>query len=235
MPKNVGKKFEEFVEVVRKLQSPSGCPWDREQTHASLKPYMVEEVYEAMEAIDDKNYERLAEELGDMLLHILMHAEMGRRAKAFDIEKIISSISEKMIRRHPHVFKDKEKNKSIEKIWARWEKIKMEERAKKGEKRESILAGIPKSLPALYRAEKVQKRAARVGYDFHDKKNLKIKTKEEIGELLFSIANAARKMGIDPEEALHLKVNKFMRDFLEQSRQIAEPKENTKKDKKNPA
>ncbi len=128
MPKNIGKTFEELEKIVRRLQSSSGCPWDRKQTHASLKPYMIEEVYEAIEAIDEKNYSHLAEELGDMLLHILMHAEMGRRAKTFDIEEIIKNITEKMIRRHPHVFKNKEKNKSIRAIKQEWERIKLEEK-----------------------------------------------------------------------------------------------------------
>jgi tetrapyrrole methylase family protein/MazG family protein len=168
--------------VVSILQGKNGCPWDREQTHATLKPYMVEEVYEAMEAIDEKDYRRLAEELGDMLLHICMHAEMGRREKKFTIAEVIESITAKMVRRHPHVF-GTTKAKNIPEVWLRWEKIKDQEKAKKGEKHQGMLEGVPKTLPALHRAERVQRRAARVGFDWDKVAGAWKKVCEELGEV----------------------------------------------------
>jgi len=168
----MSKRFDELIRIVKKLRAPKGCPWDRVQTHATLKPYMVEEVYEALEAIDSKDHKKLAEELGDMLLHIVMQAEMGREEKKFTIEDVIDSISAKMIRRHPHVF-GKKKVRSVEEVWQRWEEIKAKEALRlrsgqvKGEsdKVKGILESVPNALPALYRADKVQRRAARVGFD----------------------------------------------------------------------
>jgi tetrapyrrole methylase family protein / MazG family protein len=238
MPKTE-KKFEELVKVVRKLRAPNGCPWDRVQSHATLKPYMVEEVYEALEAIDQKDYTKLAEELGDMLLHVVMQAEIGREKKEFTIDDVIASISAKMIRRHPHVFGTK-KAKSVEEVWKRWEEIKAKEVKNSSDKVKGILESVPNALPALYRADKVQRRAARVGFDWNNvagawrkvdeernelkeilntskrsgsKRNEKIK--EELGDLLFAVVNVARKIDIDPEEALQNVTSKFMRRFKE--------------------
>jgi len=238
-------KFDELIRVVRRLRAPNGCPWDRVQTHATLKPYMVEEVYEALEAIDSKDYKKLAEELGDMLLHIVMQAEMGREEKKFNIDDVISSISAKMIRRHPHVFSNK-KVRSVEEVWQKWEQIKGEEVKGEAKKHKSILESVPHALPALYRADKVQRRAARVGFDWNNiagawdkvdeeekeilklmgrskyqttKPKVKQKTvkriKEEIGDLLFAIVNVTRKLDIDAEEALQLATSKFMKRFKE--------------------
>ncbi len=160
------KKFDELVRIVRRLRARNGCPWDRVQTHATLKPYMVEEVYEALEAIDLKDHKKLAEELGDMLLHVVMQAEIGREKKEFTLDDVIDSISAKMIRRHPHVFSNK-KVRSVEEVWQKWEEIKGKEKAGKGEEHKGILESVPQSLPALYRADKVQRRAARVGFDWN--------------------------------------------------------------------
>jgi len=239
-----GKKFSDFVEIVRKLRKE--CPWDREQTFETLKPYLVEEVYEALQAIDDKDDKRLAEELGDMLLHVVMLAVFGEQKKSFNIGDVIDSISVKMVRRHPHVFgKGRAKNK--EEVWRKWEKIKGKEKSEKGEKHKGILDSVPRSLPALYRAEKVQKRAARVGFDWdkvagawskvHEELDevhelLDPKTqipdpkriKEEIGDLLFSVVNVTRKLGIDAEEALQEANVKFMRRFSQIEKKLMQKK-----------
>jgi MazG family protein len=232
-----GKKFEELVKTIQKIRRQ--CPWDRKQNHKSLKSYMLEEVYEALDAIDSDQPHKIAEELGDMLLHIIMHAVFAKEKKDFTIDDVIEHIREKMIRRHPHVFGDK-KTKSIKKIWERWEKIKKSE---SGNLDKSILDGVPAALPALLKAERIQKKAARVGFDWDrvagawDKvreemdeihalirKNpstpprqvsgsLGIKVKEEIGDLLFAITNVARKSNIDAEEALQEATQKFKRRF----------------------
>jgi tetrapyrrole methylase family protein/MazG family protein len=240
-----GQKFEDFIEIVRKLRQE--CPWDREQTIESLKPYLVEEVYEAIEAINDKAYGRLAEELGDMLLHIVMLSVFAEEKHRFEINDVINSIAAKMVRRHPHVFA-KAIAKTKEDVWLRWEKIKGQEKRAKGKKGQGMLDSIPQSLPALYRADKVQRRAARVGFDWDkvagawgkvneelgevyevmekvksQKSKVKNKEsgkemahlKEEIGDLLFSIVNVARKLDIDSEDALQLANAKFMRRFAQ--------------------
>jgi MazG family protein len=235
--------FREFVEIVRKLRQE--CPWDREQTFESLKPYLVEEVYEAIEAIDKQNFRQLAEELGDMLLHVVMLAVFAEQEDRFTIDDVIGAIAAKMVRRHPHVF-GKVKAKDKAKVWRNWEKIKGKEAKAKGRRPKGMLESIPQSLPALCRADKVQRRAARVGFDWDHvagawekvyeeldeihallTSNLKHptskqeqltktklqKTKEEIGDLLFSIVNVARKLDLDAEEALQQANGKFMRRF----------------------
>jgi tetrapyrrole methylase family protein/MazG family protein len=232
MPKT-GKKFEDFIEIVKKLRKK--CPWDREQTIESLKPYLVEEVYEAIQAIDDKDYQMLAEELGDMLLHIVMLSIFAKEQAKFSVDQVINLISGKMVRRHPHVFA-KGKAKTKEDVWFKWERIKQ---AETGKKKRGILDGIPRSLPALYRAEKVQRRAARVGFDWdkvagawqkvheeldevhqliqkRSRKSIKrkaVRIKEEIGDLLFAVVNVARKLEIDAEDALQFANNKFIKRF----------------------
>lgn len=243
--KHVGQKFENFVEIVKKLRRE--CPWDREQTMETLKPYLVEEVYEAIEAINDRDYHRLTEELGDMLLHVVMLSVFAEQAKKFNVDDVIGSISAKMIRRHPHVF-GKIKAKDKAEVWMRWEKIKGRE-VKEGEGRKrGILESIPQSLPALYRADKVQRRAARVGFDWdvvagawekvHEEmdeihqllkphrpigpKSRKIK--EEIGDLLFAVVNVARKLNIDAEEALQQANTKFMRRFAKIEKKLKKKK-----------
>ena len=199
----------------------------------------MEEVYEALQAIDDKDSAKLKEELGDMLLHVAMLSCMGAESKGFSINDVIEGIVQKMVRRHPHVFGPK-KLKTAEEVLARWEIIKQKEARTKAQKHKGILESIPRSLPALYRAEKVQRRAARVGFDWdrvagawdkvheemdevHDlltkaekRKSRKAesrKIKEEIGDLLFAITNVARKLEIDAEDALQQANSKFMRRF----------------------
>jgi len=236
-----GSKFEGFVKIVQKLRKK--CPWDREQTIETIKPYLVEEVYEAIQAIDDKAYKRLGDELGDMLLHIVMLSVFAQEDDHFNINDVIDAISAKMVRRHPHVF-SKGKAKTKEEIWLKWEQIKQAEAEAQGRRHKGILESIPRKLPALYRAGKVQKRAARVGFDWDhvagawdkvheemdevhelisskkqdtsNKQRSKTKSqriKEEMGDLLFSIVNVARKLEIDAEDALQSANAKFMKRF----------------------
>jgi MazG family protein len=240
-----GRKFEDFVEIVRRLRKE--CPWDREQTIESLKPYLVEEVYEAIQAIDDKNYKKLSEELGDMLLHVVMLAVFAKEKDRFSILDVIDSISRKMIRRHPHVFA-KGKARTKEEVWMKWEKIKGKEAETQGRRHKGILESIPQSLPALYRADKVQRRAARVGFDWDvvagawekvheeldeihallkvtsNRKPVTRKIKEEIGDLLFAVVNVARKLNIDAEESLQQANTKFMRRFKKIEKKLAKKK-----------
>lgn len=237
---STGNKFENFIEIVRKLRRE--CPWDREQTIETLKPYLVEEVYEALQAIDDKDFKKLGEEVGDMLLHVVMLSVFAAEKKHFDIDTVIQNISSKMVRRHPHVF-SKGRAKTKEAVWRKWEKIKGRE------SRVSSLASIPRALPALYRADKVQRRAARVGFDWdkvagawekvreeldevHSLLKAESRTpsvehrkiKEEIGDLLFAITNVARKLNIDAEEALQQANNKFMRRFMQIEKKLLHKK-----------
>ncbi|MGB9613829.1 MAG: nucleoside triphosphate pyrophosphohydrolase, partial [Candidatus Margulisiibacteriota bacterium] len=174
------KSFDHLISIVSRLRRE--CPWDREQTFESLKPYLVEEVYEAIGAINDQDFQKLKEELGDMLLHVVMLSVFAQEKKKFDINDVIKTISAKMIRRHPHVF-GPGKAKTKEEVWLRWEKIKQQEAKKKGKKHLGILESIPRSLPALYRADKIQKRAARVGFDWDRVAGAWDKVHEELDEI----------------------------------------------------
>lgn len=222
------KEFDDLTGVIKKLRGKNGCPWDKKQTHSSLKPYLVEESYEALNAIDKKDFKKLRDELGDVLLQVVLHAQIASEKGRFGIEDVIRSIKEKMVRRHPHVFAGK-KIKGVGQVWSNWEEIKSKESSAR-----SILDSIPKAMPALYRADKTQKKAARVGFDWDnvagawdkvfeeldeikevlDSKPLKKKRlSEEIGDLLFSIVNVARKMGLNSEETLQGSVEKFSKRF----------------------
>ncbi len=223
-------EYKELWDVMQKLLSPEGCLWDREQTHSSLKHYLIEETYEFLEAIDENNTAKMEEELGDLFFHVVFHAAVAEKNNSFSLASVTEKIKNKMIRRHPHVFSDATVN-SVADVWTHWDKIKQEEKKEK-EEEGSLLKNIPKNLPALLRAEKVQKRAARVGFDWanvagvwekiHEeideikesiKDNNLASIKEEIGDALFSLVNLARKFEIDPEEALQLSNNKFMSRF----------------------
>ncbi len=222
-------QFAALVETVRKLRSPEGCPWDREQTHDSLKTYVLEETYEVLEAIDSGVPHKLADELGDLLLQILLHAQIAEENQQFDIADVCRLITEKLRRRHPHVFSDTQVS-GIDEIWANWERIKSEEPANEG--RESALDGVPSNLPALMRAAKLTKKAARVGFDWPHihgimeklrEETLELEeaiehgdqaaVKEELGDLIFTAVNIARFQGIDPEEALRETSAKFTARF----------------------
>ena len=203
-------------DIVARLRSPDGCPWDREQTHSSLRALLVEECHEVIDAIERADDANLREELGDLLLHVVMHAQMGGERGAFTLEEIAATVCEKMIRRHPHVFGDKSAADS-EAVLKQWEQIKREEKAASA----GVLDGVAISLPALLRGQTLQKKAARVGFDWPDVEPVYEKLTEEIGEireavekndadgieaeigdLLFSAVNLARKLGVDAETAL---------------------------------
>jgi MazG family protein len=202
--------------IVARLRAPDGCPWDREQTHSSLRALLIEECHEVIDAIEHSDDANLREELGDLLLHVVMHAQLANERGAFTLDEIAATICEKMIRRHPHVFGDKLAADS-ESVLKQWEKIKREE---KGENA-GVLDGVAASLPALLRSQTLQKKAARVGFDWPDvepvygklaeeiaeireavEKNDAAEIEAEIGDLLFSAVNLARKLGVDAETAL---------------------------------
>jgi len=229
MPQN-NASVNRLLDIVARLRAPDGCPWDREQTHESLKPYLVEETYEVLEAIDHEDYPSLCGELGDLLLHVVFHAQLATEQGRFSFPDVVEGVVEKMVRRHPHVFGDS-KVDSVDEVWRHWEKIKGDEKKAKQEEG-SVLENVPKSLPSLYRADKLQRRAARLGFDWDnvagawDKVHEELdelkevyhtddtpRIKEEIGDLIFSIVNISRKLNIDAEEALRESIAKFMRRF----------------------
>ena len=220
--------FEELVELMRRLRGPDGCMWDRQQTHESLKPYLIEEAYEALAAIDERNADKLKEELGDVLFQVIFHAQIANEQGNFDIYDVIRQVCQKMIRRHPHVF-GQVKVSDTQEILANWEQIKQAEK-KPGEA--SVLSGVPPQLPALLRAHRVQEKAARVGFNHQSTEQAFQKLREELGEfeaavrqnnqedmememgdLLFSLVNVARFLEVNPEEALRKTIMKFISRF----------------------
>lgn len=229
MQDKICEEFAKLVETVAILRSPGGCPWDREQTHESLKRYAIEETYEVLEAIESGDPGKLEDELGDLMLQVLLHAQIADENKQFGISDVCRVLREKLQRRHPHVFADTEVS-GVDEVLTNWEQIK---RAEPGyEERKSVLDGIPKNLPALMRAAKISKKAARTGFDWPDVRaivdKLKEETqeleeaidqesqeniKEEIGDLLFTLVNIARFQGIDPEESLRDMLEKFTYRF----------------------
>lgn len=217
--------FDELIRVMAQLRAPEGCPWDREQSHRSLRPYLLEETYEALEAIDAEDWARLSDELGDVLLQVVFHAQLASERGDFDIEDVVAGIVAKLRRRHPHVFGTASVSGADE-VVDRWEQIK---RGEAGcEDRDSALDGIPESLPALQRAHKLQRRAARAGFDWDDIAGPRAKIDEElaevaaadaasveheIGDLLFAVVNYARFLGVEPESALRRANERFIRRF----------------------
>jgi tetrapyrrole methylase family protein/MazG family protein len=216
--------FDTLEKIVAKLRAPDGCPWDRAQTHASIKPYLIEETYEVLQALDDGNAEKLCEELGDLLLQIMLHAQMASEAGEFNIRDVIQGISTKLIRRHPHVF-GKSKAANADEVALEWEELKQNER-KEGD---SLLSSVPRGLPALSRSHSIQRRAAGVGFDWTNFEGILEKLVEELselkkastqqeklhefGDILFALVNAARWQGVDLEEALRLANERFCRRF----------------------
>jgi tetrapyrrole methylase family protein/MazG family protein len=221
--------FDQLVQVFAALRSENGCPWDREQTHESIKPDLIEETYEVIEAIDAGDATKLREEIGDLLANVMLHAQIARDEGEFDISDVIKTLTEKLIRRHPHVFGDQEAN-NADQVVKNWEQIKRSESGY--EDRKSALDGVPDHLPNLQRAQKLQRKAARVGFDWNNvsdvlpkideeiaelKENIQDGNREEIeleiGDLLFSIVNLCRFLDVQAEEALRKASRKFVRRF----------------------
>lgn len=223
------RQFSYLKEIVAILRSPDGCPWDREQTHQSIRKNLIEETYEVLETIDDDDPDAMCEELGDLLMQIMLHSQMAAEDGYFTVDDVVATLNEKLIRRHPHVFGEKSANDSEEAL-ANWQEIKAQEKAAKGidVAAASQLSGIPRDLPALMYAYKLQKKAAQVGFDWDDVADVYAKVEEEyrelreateeerageLGDLLFAVVNLARFLGLDPEEALALTNNKFKQRF----------------------
>ena len=222
---SIGNQFEELINLVKRLRGPDGCSWDKEQTSESLVSYMLEETYEVIETIDEKNWDGLKEELGDLILHIVFQAVIAKENKLFDISESLKNINEKLVRRHPHVF-DK-KNVNQENIISSWELQKHKEK-----NRSSRLDGVPISLPGIIRAQRIQEKASHAGLDFQkeeeiwekiseemeelknaQKKNNKDEILEELGDTIFSLINLARFLGISADDALRKSNNKFINRF----------------------
>lgn len=219
------EQFDELIRVMARLRASDGCPWDREQTHATLRQYMVEETYEAIEAIEDEDWDRLADELGDVLLQVVFHAQLASERGDFTIEDVCEKIVTKLKGRHPHVFADASVADSDE-VVVRWEALKRLEEGYTS--RVSTLDGVPRLLPALQRAHKLQKKAARAGFDWEEIEGPRDKVDEElrevdeagpetveheIGDLLFAVVNLARFLDVEPESALRRANERFTRRF----------------------
>lgn len=221
--------FNDLIEIIKILRGPDGCPWDREQTHGSVKKHLLEETYEVLEVIESERKDLLCEELGDLLLQIVFHARIAEEEGSFTIDDIINGISKKMVSRHTHVFGEDKANTSDE-VLVNWEKNKKIEKGM--ETHAESLKSIPVVLPALIRSEKIQKKAAKLGFDWRDssgafdklreeiseleeaeKSGEKLKMHEEFGDMLFAMVNVARFLQIDPEFALADASNKFVKRF----------------------
>jgi tetrapyrrole methylase family protein/MazG family protein len=225
----MGNNFQALVDLMAKLRGPDGCPWDRKQTTESLKPFLIEECYEVMDALDEGDPDKTKEELGDLLFQIMFHARIAEEQGRFTIEDVIAANIEKMVRRHPHVFGDAQLSTDRE-VLANWEEIKKKEKGY--EERKSVLEGVPRHLPSLLRAHSLQERAARVGFDWNHidaalpkldeemaefKASLKQKDavgiEEELGDIFFMLVNISRFLGVNPEEALRKTISKFIHRF----------------------
>jgi MazG family protein len=249
MTSGVGTRFEKLVDIMRALRAPDGCPWDREQTLASLRPFLLEETYEALEAIEGGTPQQLCEELGDVLFEVVFMSRIGEESGDFTIADTIDAISDKLVRRHPHVFARQSGDSPLtsSQVIEKWETLKARERADAGAtarvraqgdaapKAKTTLSGVPKTLPSLLRAYEISARAAAVGFDWARASDVLDKIDEEVrelrhevesgatghlsraedemGDLLFAIANLSRKLGIEPEAALRRANEKFTRRF----------------------
>ncbi|WP_456397246.1 nucleoside triphosphate pyrophosphohydrolase [Desulfurobacterium sp.] len=220
--------FDDLVKIIETLRSENGCPWDRKQTYETLLPYLLEETYEYIDAVKEKDYENMKEELGDILLQVIFHSQIAKEEEKFSIDEVVDEICRKLIFRHPHVFGDRKDIKDARDVLKAWDEFKKAE----GKKRKSLFDGIPKSLPPIERALKIQKRAAKTGFDWNNIKDVLEKVKEElretenaigkgdkeeieeeIGDLLFALVNLARFANVDPAVALHRTNEKFIKRF----------------------
>ena len=255
-----GTAFDRLVETVARLRAPDGCPWDRAQTLETLRPFVLEETYEVLEAIDQGDMDALREEIGDMIFEGVLLAQLCHEAGLFSVADSVTSIADKLVRRHPHVFGDAERARSADEVLGRWEEAKARERetATATAKPKTILGGVPKTLPALLRAHEIGTRAAAVGFDWEQATDVLSKIEEEVaelrqavenrarapegtregttessasaieahieeemGDLLFAIANLSRKLGVEPESALRKADEKFTRRFTHLERRFA--------------
>jgi len=235
---NSQERFKRLIEIMERLRK--NCPWDREQTRESIKPFLLEETYEVLEAIDEGEPEKVKEELGDLLFQIIFQCQIAKERGEFTIDDVMEHIANKMISRHPHVFGDAN-FRTAEEVLRQWEERKREE----GKQRESILEGIPKELPALIRAQKVQSRASKIGFDWRDisdvieklneelrefrealEKKDQSEIEDELGDIFFSLVNISRFVGVNPEDALRKTISKFIHRFRyieSKSREIGKP------------
>lgn len=232
--------IKKLIDIMSALRGDKGCPWDKEQTRDSLKPFLLEETYEILEALDEGDSEKIKEELGDLLFQIVFHCQIAKERNEFDISDVIEKISRKMLNRHPHVF-GKAKYKSKEELRKRWD----EEKEREGKHKESILEGVPKALPSLLRAHKLQKKAARVGFDWEKTEDVFEKLEEEVkefkhalrkkkqsdiedelGDIFFMLVNISRFVGVNPEDALRKTISKFISRFRYIEMNAADKKRN---------
>ena len=232
MANSAGVRFDALLSLMARLRGEGGCPWDREQTRASLKPYLIEEAYEVLQAIDEDDTGHLAEELGDLLFQVVFHSQVAAEAGEFTMSDVLDRLIEKMTRRHPHVFGDQAVADAQDAL-RQWERIKRDEGGRSGEPR-SALDGVPPSLPALLRAQRLQVKAGRVGFDWPTWRQAWDKVREEVaemdealdladgarirhelGDVLFSVVNVARLLNVDAEDCLRQAADKFTRRFNE--------------------
>ncbi len=231
------ESFRKLIEIVDTLMGENGCPWDNVQTRESLKPYLVEETYEVLEALDTNDPDQIKDELGDLLYQILFHSKISSKNNEFDIKDVLNNLKEKMVRRHPHVFKEGQIN-TPDQVIERWEEIKKEEKTHSNHP--SILDSVPKQLPSLLKAQKLQKKAAKEGFDWDEISDVFDKLDEEIaefksavlegkdtniqselGDILFVLVNIAKFKKIDAEEALRSTNNKFIKRFQHIEKEVA--------------
>jgi uncharacterized protein YabN with tetrapyrrole methylase and pyrophosphatase domain len=209
--------IEDLLKVMARLRSPTGCPWDREQSHHTLRRHAIEEVYELIDAIEADDDHEMAEELGDLLLQVVFHCQLAKERGAFDFEKVCRLIVEKLVRRHPHVF-GKIKVKNVDEVWVNWEKIKKAEKHGTKHARHSALDGIPKHLPALLRAEKLMKKALKAKLPLAGQNSKRRLAKTALARELFDLAELAQARGWSAEELLSAEIKQRERKFRQQER-----------------
>lgn len=221
-----GEQIEKLIEILAVLRSPNGCPWDKEQSYQDINPYLLEEAHEVAESVDQKDFEGLKEELGDLLVHIFFYSQLAAEEKKFDVAGVAQSACEKLVRRHPHVFGD-DKASTTKEVLVNWEKIKQKEK-----KKDSLLVGLPKAIPALIKAFRIGEKTSRVGFDWKETSGIFEKVKEEVdelsevigsknqeaiereyGDLLFTLANLGRFLKLDPETSLRKACQHFINRF----------------------